>query len=169
MTLTIPLTEQIVSITKDGIDEESNQLIEKENSKINYLKLFLSGFAFLGGIGLSIFLGFILVKLLGYDSKYVRELKKILRTYNSIIVTVKKINISDNQNVMVVNSFDELLDAESELRAPILHCVIKNNSDNLFAIKYDNDLLIYEMKSNLYEQDKKKNRNKRVKCNEKKL
>lgn len=155
MTLTVPLTEPIIKISKK-VDSASNQeLIEKGKSSINYLKLGLSLFSFIGGVIMCFFLGTILVKLLGYDSKYIRDLKRILRTYNAIIVDVDKINMND-KNVMLVKSFDELLDAQSELRAPILHCNYKNNKETLFSIKYDKDILVYRLRSDLYENDRTK-------------
>lgn len=156
MTLTIPLTESVVNITKDIPDKSDRQLIEKENSKINYLKLGLSLFAFVGGIFMCVFLGNILVKLLGFDSKYQRKLNKILRTYNSIIVNVEKIKIDKCLHVMNVNSFDELLDAQSELRVPILYSNLKNNKESMFVIKHDKDMFVYTMKSDLYDNQNKK-------------
>lgn len=151
MSITVPLTETVIKITKDIPQISNKQLIEKADSQINYLKLVLSLFCFIGGIGMCIFLGSILVKILGFDSKYVRKLNKILRTYNSIIVSVEKISFDKEQHIMKVSSFDELVDAQSELRVPILYCNIKNNKESLFAIKYDKDILIFKMKSDLYE------------------
>ena len=56
---------------------------------------------------------------------------------------------------MNVSDFEELLDAQSELRVPILYCNIKPNKESLFYIKYDKDILIYKLKSDLYENDSK--------------
>lgn len=155
MTITIPLTEQVVKITKTMLEDGSKSLVEKSDPKINYLKLVLSAFSFLGGLAMCIFLATLLVKLLGYDSKYERKLNKILKTYNSIIVSVEKIHLDKNQNIMNVSDFEELLDAQSELRVPILYCNIKPNKESLFYIKYDKDNLVYRLKSDLYENDSK--------------
>ena len=155
MTVTIPLTEQVVKITKITPEDASKSLVEKSDPKINYLKLVLSAFSFLGGVAMCIFLATLLVKLLGYDSKYERKLNKILKNYNSIIVSVEKIHLDKNQNIMNVSDFEELLDAQSELRVPILYCNIKPNKESLFYIKYDKDILIYKLKSDLYENDSK--------------
>ena len=65
----------------------------------------------------------------------------------------------DNLNLVVIKlqdlDFEELLDAQSELRVPILYCNIKPNKESLFYIKYDKDILIYKLKSDLYENDSK--------------
>lgn len=155
MVITIPLTETIVNITKNAINNNSQVLIEKGDSSINYLKLTLSILAFGLGIVLCFYLGILLVKLIGIDSKYNRELKKILKTYGSVIVNVNEIKIDDDLNSMNVSTFSELLDAQQELKKPILFCNIISNKRSMFAIKYDRDILIYKMNSNLYEDDKK--------------
>lgn len=111
--------------------------------------------AFVVGLILCIFMGLTLVKLCGIDSAYTKKLKKIFRSYGSIIVEVKNILVDDDVNVMFVNKFEELLDAQQELRKPILYCNVKNNVESLFAIKYDNDVIVYKMKSELYNNKKK--------------
>lgn len=153
------LTDPIISITKDIPDlSNNNKVIEKMDSTINYTKLTLSLIALTGGVILCIYLGRILVTIFGYNSVYVRKLNKILKTYNSIIVDVEKINIKQDENILHVKSFDEILDAQFELRIPIYHQTINKNKEDLFSIKYNNDLIMYRMKSNLYEKPQKKNR-----------
>lgn len=156
MIVTIPLTETIVNITKNDIQENSQVLVEKGDSTINYLKLILSLIAFSIGIALCIYLGIILVKLIGIDSKYNKELKKILKTYGSVIVNVDELKLDDEHTYMKVANFYELLDAQQELKKPILFCNVKPNKKAIFAIKYDNDILVYKMNSTLYVNDVKK-------------
>lgn len=50
---------------------------------------------------------------------YQKEIKRILTTYNNIIVNIDSIEEIDKYNVIKVNSFDELLDAHGEVRMPI--------------------------------------------------
>ena len=52
-------------------------------------------------------------------NKYDNTLKKILNTYDGIIVNIKKLPLLANYKVIDVSSFDELLDAHSEVRMPI--------------------------------------------------
>lgn len=157
-TIKTSLTDSIISITKNVPDLTKNtKVIEKMDSTINYTKLSLSIFALIGGIVICIYLGKILVTIFGYNSVYVRKLSKIMRTYNSIIVDVEKINIDKKLNILNVKSFDEILDAQFELRIPIYHQTIKKNKEDLFTIKYNNDLIMYRMKSSLYEKTSKNN------------
>lgn len=155
LTLKIPLTESVVRITKSGIDSNTQRLVEKGDNHINYLKLSLSLMAFALGLYLCVFLGLTLVKLVGIDSKYIKELKKILRTYGSIIVNVKEFKLDKKNKTLYVDSFNELLDAQQELRKPILFYNVHTNKEALFILRYDNDLLIYKMCSDLYDNKKK--------------
>lgn len=156
MTVTIPLTESVVNITKSEIKNNNQVLIEKNASEINYLKLCLSVLAFALGLCLCVFLGITLVKLVGIDSKFDKELKKILKTYGSVIVNVNEINFDNKKDYLMVSSFSELLDAQQELKKPILFYNVKPNRKVLFLIKYEKDVLAYEMNSNLYEANTKK-------------
>lgn len=147
--LTIPLTETILQINKDIPKDGQKTLIDRIDPTINYLRLSLSLIGFAGSIILAVFIAKTILKLIGYDSKYVVKLDKILTNYNSIIVNVKNIDY-DNQNIMYVESFEEILDAQSELRVPILYQNIKTNEKCLFVLKYDNNSLVYKMESDLY-------------------
>ncbi len=50
---------------------------------------------------------------------YENTLKKIINTYDSIIVNVKQLPDLSNHQIIDVSSFDELLDAHGEVRMPI--------------------------------------------------
>lgn len=159
MTMTVPLTESVVNITTSEIVKNEQVLVEKEKSTINYIKLTLSVCSLFLGLYLCVHLGIILVRLLGIDSKFNKDLNKILRTYGSVIVNVDGINFDDNEGQMKVSSFDELLDAQQELKKPILYWKIKSNkglSLAIFAIKNEKDMFVYRMSSILYENDLKK-------------
>ena len=154
MIITVSLTDSSVRVTKQLPSNGSQNLVEKEDSRINYLKLSLSLFAFLWGLGLCVFLGVTLVKIVGIDSKYNRELKRILRTYDSIIVNVKSFKYDDYKKIIYVDSINELLDAQQELRKPILFYNIKPNKTSLFAIGCEKEVFVYKMQSTLYEKNK---------------
>lgn len=151
--LTIPLTESVFEIKKNVPESNGQELIEKKLSKINYLKLIGAFFEIFFSISMAVFLGKTIVKIFGFDSKYEKELNKILRTYNYIIVNVKYFDLSKYEKVLYVDSFENLLDAQSELRVPILYFNVRSKREDMFIVKYGNDLLVYKMESNLYEDD----------------
>lgn len=159
LTLTIPLTEQIVKITKGTLPNGTSSVSEQMDSTIDYSKLSVSAFCFIAGVYLSVCLGTMAVKMIGYDSKYHQTLHKILKTYNSIIVNVEKTSFDKNENIVQVSNFDELLDAQSELRTPILHCETKPNKESIFYLHYDKTTLVYTLKSELTDQTKKVKKN----------
>ena len=140
------------------LNPNDKTLIEKQDSSINYVKLILSIIGFIWELILIVILAIDLVKLMGIDSKYVKELKRILKTYDSVIVNVKEIKFDKNQNIMYVDKFEELLDAQLELRIPILYCNV-SNKESMFAVKHNKDVFVFKMKSTLYENDKTKKKN----------
>lgn len=151
MTVTIPLTDSIITISKHDLGSNTKTLIEKEDSTINYPKLVLSLLGFILEIIIIVVLAIDLVKLLGIDSKYIRELRRILKAYDSVIVNVNEIKTDNKMNIMHVSSFEELLDAQAEIRTPILYCDVIKNKEAKFAIKNNNDMFVYKMKSSLYD------------------
>lgn len=159
MNITIPLTESIVKITYNDIEDNSNVLVEKGNSRINYLKLTLSLLAYGIGLYLCIYMGVLSVKLVGIDSKFNKALKKILRTYGAIIVNITEIKLGKDIQQMEVSSFEELLDAQQELKKPILYWNVKKSNKIVFAmfvLKNGTEAFVYKMSSALYEVDTKK-------------
>lgn len=50
---------------------------------------------------------------------YIREVNKITKTYDGIIVNVNELPKVENVSVIDVENFEELLDAHSEVRLPI--------------------------------------------------
>lgn len=158
MSLTIPLTESIVNINTNEIIANTQTLVEKGVSTINYLKLCLSIASLCVGVYLCAHLGVILVRILGIDSKFTKDLSKILRVYGSIIVNVNEIVFGDDLNQMEVSSFDELLDAQQELKKPILYWKIKSKKGValvIFAIKNETDMFVYRMVSSVYGNEKR--------------
>ena len=69
------------------------------------------------------------------------ELEKILTTYDSIIVNVKDIPSIDGYDVIKVESFDELIDAHSEIRKPINY--YQNEDYSVFLLLSDSIIWEY--------------------------
>lgn len=154
MKVIISLTDSIITISKTPLENTSKTLIEKQDSSINYVKLVGSIIGFVFEIIIIVILATDLVKIIGIDSKYVRELRKILKTYDSVIVNVDNIKLTGS-NVMYVATFGELLDAQSEIKTPILYYE-KSKKEAIFAVKHNDDMFVYKMKSSLYEKEKVK-------------
>ena len=108
MMIQVPLSE----MTIDAVVEESVPSDVKEVSVIideNRVEIFKTlGYIYIGAIVICIIL---LI--------YVSKAKDNLNRYDGIIVNIKKIPDLNDYNVISVSSFNELLDAHSEVRMPI--------------------------------------------------
>ena len=77
---------------------------------------------------------------------YIKNKKKILKTYNSIIVEVEDIPNIAGKNIIKVKSIEDLVDAQLELREPIYY---KNDSDSsFFMLLHYNEACIYILRMN---------------------
>lgn len=82
------------------------------------------------------------------ENAYVKKLKKILKTYDGIIVNVKKKPKVDNAKVIEVASFEELIDAHGEVRNPINYISMKDGA--LFLLVSDNYIYSYKLKREVF-------------------
>ena len=121
--LEIPLTKATIEVPIE-VDEVSSsdnlygELIYGDN-KVTLIYRVMSGVTLLIGLVLLCFAIFKIVRSLEKISLYNKELRKILKTYDGIIVSVKELPNRDTANVIDVDSFNELLDAHGEIRQPI--------------------------------------------------
>ena len=132
----IPLSEKAINIKLDYVDINTN------SSVVNDSSITVSNVLFIGlGIFLLVFsIYFVLkfikllesnrVKLNNFD-KYV---KKILRTYDRLIVESRTIIDFNNYEVIKVNNFEELLDVRDNLKLPINYYVIVPHQKAYFYI-----------------------------------
>lgn len=77
---------------------------------------------------------------------FVKERKRILRVYDSVIVEVEDIPNIAGKNIIKVKTIDDLVDAQLELREPIYY---KNDNDScFFLLLHYNEACIYILKMN---------------------
>lgn len=136
----IPLSEQTINITKD-FKENYNGAVKKEMvvKRFNNIFVFVIGLIFLGaGI-------YILVKELldimredKKQSKYIKTLRKYLHDYSDIIATVKQTPNILNLKLIEFSKFDELVNAQNDIRVPIIFCEdIRNEKGYFYLITQD--------------------------------
>ena len=109
----------------------------------------LSGFSLILG-ALFIILTIILATYIKEEpdeySAFTKNKKRILRTYDSIIVEVEDIPNIAGKNIIKVKSIEDLVDAQLELREPIYY---KNDNDScFFMLLHYNEACIYILKMN---------------------
>ena len=109
------------------------------NDVINYFIVFIT-------ITIILFAYFCYIVFSKKDEKtiYDRKLKKILKTYDSILVYSNYEYDISNQNIIFLKKFDDLLSARDELDSTMIY--IEEKESNIFMVKDNNELLVYIFK-----------------------
>ncbi len=141
--LSLPLSEMTIEAS---INSDAHNNIKEVSKPINTDKLKLT--RTLGGLYAAAVLFFVILLIHVTKSKkdlnkYENELKKILNTYDSIIVNVNKLPDLSGYKVIDVASFNELLDAHGEVRMPINF--FKDVRRSYFVLLNDNTAWKYVM------------------------
>ena len=153
----IPLTQSSVDIsinTNESSTSNGNITYEKKVSdSINHIIAIGLGVMFLL---ISLIVIFYMIKYIirkrQMISNYHKEINKILSTYDSIIVNSDRIDNLSKYNVIKVNSFEELLDAHSEVRMPINY--IELHDDYSLFVLINNDVAwVYRVVGDKYEEE----------------
>lgn len=77
---------------------------------------------------------------------FIKEKKRILRTYGSVIVEVEALPNIAGKNIIKVKTIDDLVDAQLELREPIYY---KNDNDScFFLLLHYNEACVYILRMN---------------------
>lgn len=136
--LKMPLSQLAIEAT---IDSDVNNRVKdisktvKDNNPI-YLILTLVGIL---SLLVALLVLWILLRnrhIYKLNNKYEVELKRITNTYDSIIVNVEELPDMTDYNMIKVESFEELIDAHSEVRMPINYYQTKDYS--IFLLFNDN-------------------------------
>lgn len=152
--LEIPLTKSTIEVPIK-LEEVNNksQLISDivyNHKTLNNIYKIISMILFLLGTYLLSFNIFKFVRSFEKISLYNKELKKILKTYDGIIVNVNLLPKYKNKNIIEVNSFNELLDAHVEIRQPISY--YEEHKKAIFMLINGDFIWRYILKDNEYEE-----------------
>ena len=147
--LTIPLSLQEINISlKEADIDQNNQVVS--NAKIvvkNYGNVIIS-------VILLIMLIVLIVKfvkkislLTNKKSTYDNYITKLLRGYDRIIVNIKTAPNFKENNVIKVESFEELIDVRDNYKVPINYYVITEHQKSEFFCVNNNDVYVYIVKA----------------------
>ncbi len=153
----IPLTQNSVDIsinTNESSTSNGNIIYEKKVSEsISNIIIRCIGFIFLLiSLIVVIFMIRYIIRKRQMISNYHKEINKILTTYDSIIVNSDNINNIFKYNVIKVNSFEELLDAHSEVRMPINYIEVRKDY-SLFILINNDVAWVYRVVGDEYEEE----------------
>ena len=156
MTLTIPLSEKAINIKMDYKE------INKNSQLFNDTSVVVSNYIFVGVsiiliIVIIIFIGPLIKLLLNMRTKkstYDKYIDKILNEYDRLIVNTTTPPNMINNNIVKVNTFEELLDVRDNLGLPIKYYVINKHQKCNFYINYNDELYLLVLKAVDLEENK---------------
>lgn len=146
--ITIPLSEQMINISKDPSINNNSSIIIKSTGNIGMFILAVL-FIILTFISLINFVKKFKNRV-NNESKYDRFIKKILRDNDPYITIAKEYSLDKSKNVIKIDSFKELLDVRNNIEKPIVYVKLDDNN-SVFSI-IEND--VYEYRISREEMDK---------------
>ena len=154
MEVKIPLTQQVIDLSIDLSNNDTKNSVSEtvvNNDSSRYVFFGLSILFFVVTICL-IWAFFKEIRSFYLSkSQYSKMLRKILSSYDSIIVNVSNVPSLDDLKIIEVNSFNELIDAHSEVRMPINYCEEVENYKSVFVLVSNNIAWIYTLINHEYE------------------
>lgn len=136
LTTSIPLAEQTIEIKKEYKETDQGTITDKIIIKrFNNIFIFILGIIF-GLFGIVIIIKQF-IKVIRDDKKqsvYIKKLKKYLHDYEDIIATSKEVPKTKGLNVIEVVKFEDMVNAQDDLRVPIIFCETKKNQEGKFFL-----------------------------------
>ena len=144
--INIPLSNDIFNIdTNNDNNRNGNYSDMSKREDVNYLLLVF------GSICLSIGISFFALILRDIiintrsNNAYSRELKKIIKENDSILVKVKGFYNKKKYNLIYLDSFDEMLNVYKKFKNPISYREIKKGEETIFLMTNLDDAWIYRL------------------------
>lgn len=155
--LEMPLDDATFKIkTNSSVNQDTHKIVKFNETDHEELYIRVIGILLLILCG---FAGFVLVLFIVINknklSYYERVLRKILITHDRIIVNVEKLPVLDGVSVVEVTDFDELLDAQGEVRLPINFKEDKKRKIAKFILISDNLAWVYTLREGDLNEDTK--------------
>lgn len=144
-TINIPLTEPTFKITADVPSPINEMTFIEMQDKNDKIQIFGSIFLLIGSFfGVLVLL--ILVIKATKKTEYTKKLNKILKDYGNIIAETISTPNFDNQEVLEIKNFNDLIDIEQELKIPIIYYEKIKNKEGWFMLNHERHMYIYILK-----------------------
>ena len=146
----IPLSQKAIEIkfNTQEVNKSIDKYITSKNIVINGYLIFIVGITFLFTSLIFLFFIFMIIKKYAKTiSKYDNFINKILKVYDRLIVETTTFPDEKEYNVLIINSFNELVDVRDNLRSPIMFYNIKDHKMSKFYILNNNNLYLYIVNS----------------------
>lgn len=151
ISVNVPITSDVFKIDVNNLDDVDSYYEFSKKESMNIVFLIIGAFCF----ALSISSFVMVIRQFGYiynrQSKYRKELNKILSKYDECIVRVNKLYVSRKYNMIDVSSFNELMDVYYKKCKMISFKETKRDSEAIFVIIDNDDAWIYRMSTDDFE------------------
>lgn len=147
--LTIPLSEKAINIKMDSMEiNNKNVITSLDDYHLEDIKYLIAGIISLF-ISLYLFIKITkrLSSLSGTTTDYDRTLKKILNQYDRLIVTTTSMPNLEENNVIKLKQFVELLDAKDNLHKPIFFIEVTPHQKAHFFIQDNKNIILFTLKN----------------------
>ena len=149
ISLNIPLSDETFKIDILNNYDDSNSYYDfSTKNPVNYLFLISGVLSLIVSLIVLILLILEFKYVINLQSKYTKELRKIFKEYDDIIVNVKRFYNKKKYNLIYVDSFSELIDVYNRVKNPISYREVKKNMESIFVIIDDDNAWIYRLISN---------------------
>ncbi len=141
-TLRIPLSSSVVEIENKGSKEKTSNVYEGDLVKTN--KTVMS-YIIIANIVVFVVICLLLKKLFMFTNKseYDREISKIVKTYDDIIVNTDNIIDVEKYKFIEISEFKEILNLSRELLLPIMNYEVMKGKETWFYVIKDDILYRY--------------------------
>lgn len=141
-TIKIPLSSSVVKIESDASNPKTKSVYESDLVKTNKIVL---NYIVIANIVTFIIICFLLRKLFTFTNKteYERELNKILKNYDDIIVNTRTMVDVSDYKLIKIEDFKEILNLSRELLLPIMNYEIEKGKATCFYVIKDDILYTY--------------------------
>lgn len=145
--INIPLSERSINIKMDYVDINTNSSVitERDVKVDNVITIIFSIILLIISIYFALKFIRLIESTIVKKNKFDKYVKKVLRTYDRLIVESKTIIDFSNYEIIKVSKFEELLDVRDNLKLPINYYVVTPHQKAYFYIVSTN-IYLYTVK-----------------------
>lgn len=160
--LKIPLSGSVIKIENESPQDKDEYVYEGDLVKSNKVVM---GFIVIVNIVTFACICILLKKLFKFTnrSEYDKEINKILKTYDDIIVNTNTILDVKKYSIIEISEFKEILNLSRELLLPIMNYEVKKGKETWFYVIKDDVLYRHIVLEKNGNQENEKNKNKKKK------
>lgn len=149
MSITIPLSEKSINISIDYKEiDNSSKLIDESSIIIdNIIYMIIAIIMFVLSLVMVVKIVRILTLLKTNKSVYDKYVSRLLNEYDRLVVETTTFPTIEDNNVIKVSKFEELLDVRDNLKLPIMYYLVAKHQKCYFYIMHENKLYLNIVKA----------------------